>query len=243
MPMLERHGVSLHYEEYGSGYPVLLLAPGAFESSIEWWERSPINPITLLGQNYHLIAMDQRNAGQSRALITATDGWHSFSDDHLALLDYLGIQQCHIVGQCIGCSFALRLIELQPWRISAAALIQPIGSYADPPGPSDGFKRWRSALTDHPEATEAVLDGYQRNLYTYDFVYNTSRESVAACQTPLLIMAGNDKPHPFPVAEEIARLAPHAEFIPEWKEGEPLRIATGRLRDFLAANTPAAQPV
>src|SRR3954464_3155756 len=91
MPMLERYGVSLHYEEYGSGYPILLLAPGAFEFSIEWWERSPINPITLLAENYHLIAMDQRNAGQSRALITATDGWHSFADDHLALLDYLGI--------------------------------------------------------------------------------------------------------------------------------------------------------
>jgi pimeloyl-ACP methyl ester carboxylesterase len=241
MPMLERYGVSLHYEEYGSGYPILLLAPGAFDSAIDWWERSPINPITLLQSDYRLIAMDQRNAGQSRALITATDGWHSFTDDHLALLDYLGIQQCHVLGQCIGVSFALRLIQVQPWRISAAALLQPIGTLVNPPQPSDGFGRWRAALTGHPEATEEVLDGFQRNLYTYDFVYNVSRDFVASCQAPLLVLAGNDKPHPFPIAEEIARLAPNAEFIPEWKQGELLEVATKRIQEFLASHTPVSQ--
>ena len=28
MPVFERAGVSLYYEEYGSGYPLLLFAPG-----------------------------------------------------------------------------------------------------------------------------------------------------------------------------------------------------------------------
>ncbi len=29
MPSFERPGVTLHYEEHGTGFPVLLLAPGA----------------------------------------------------------------------------------------------------------------------------------------------------------------------------------------------------------------------
>jgi len=41
------------------------------------------------------------------------------------------------------------------------------------------------------------------------------------------------------VAEELARLAPHAEFIPEWKEGAPLDAAVKRIREFLLAHVPA----
>ena len=39
MPVLERYGASLYHEESGSGYPVLLLAPGSFQSSIDWWHQ------------------------------------------------------------------------------------------------------------------------------------------------------------------------------------------------------------
>jgi hypothetical protein len=41
------------------------------------------------------------------------------------------------------------------------------------------------------------------------------------------------------VAEEISRLLPNAEFIPEWKEGEPLARAKQRMKEFLAEHTPA----
>ena len=41
MPVFERAGVSLYYEEYGSGYPLLLFAPGGMRSSIDFWRRAP----------------------------------------------------------------------------------------------------------------------------------------------------------------------------------------------------------
>ena len=33
MPIFERAGTSLYYEEFGSGYPLLLFAPGGMRSS------------------------------------------------------------------------------------------------------------------------------------------------------------------------------------------------------------------
>ena len=40
--------------------------------------------------------------GQSHAPITAQDGWDTYTGDHVALLDHLGIDRCHLYGQCIG---------------------------------------------------------------------------------------------------------------------------------------------
>jgi len=54
-----------------------------------------------------------------------------------------------------------------------------------------------------------------RTMYTPDFVYTVPRSFVPTCATPLLVMAGNDQAHPFVIAEELARLAPNAEFVPE----------------------------
>ncbi len=241
MPVLERYGASLYYQESGSGYPVLLLAPGSFQSSIDWWHQGgpATDPTVYLADDFRLIAMDQRNAGRSRALISATDGWHSFTEDHVALLDHLGIERAHVVGACIGVTFALRLIQVQPWRVSAAVLQQPIGTLDPRPGPSGGFKGWREALTDHPEATEAALDGYQNNLYAADFVYAVSRDFVRSCQTPFLVLPGNDRAHPYEIAEEIARLAPNAEFIADWKEAAAQEAAFKRVREFLLTNVSA----
>jgi hypothetical protein len=87
--------------------------------------------------------------------------------------------------------------------------------------------------------TEAVLDAYYRNLYTAGFLYSVDRAFVSSCKTPCLMLAGNDEAHPYPIAEETAKLLPNAEFIPEWKAGAALEAARKRVREFLAKQTPA----
>jgi hypothetical protein len=52
------------------------------------------------------------------------------------------------------------------------------------------------------------------------------------------VLAGNDAAHPFAISEELAKLLPHAEFIPEWKDGAPLAAAKARMKQFLAEHTP-----
>src|SRR5690606_31006746 len=68
MAFVERpDGARVRYEVYGSGYPLLLIAPGGVSSSIEFWQRSTIKPAESFANEFMVIAMDQRHAGLSRA--------------------------------------------------------------------------------------------------------------------------------------------------------------------------------
>ncbi len=125
------------------------------------------------------------------------------------------------------------------WRIACAVIAQSIGRVgAMPSTRSANFEAWTKTLQDHPEATEQVLDAFNQNLYGPGFVYSVDRAFVASCQTPCLVLAGNDAAHPFAISEELVRLLPNAEFIPEWKEGAPLAAAKTRMKQFLAEHTP-----
>lgn len=244
MPSFRHDGATIYYEEFGRGFPILAFAPAGLQSTIEVWSRpaAPINPITEFASTFRVIVMDQRNAGgQSRAPITAQDGWQTYTRDHLALLDHLRIERCHLYGQCIGGSFILSLLNAQPGRVAAAVLAQPIGRVgAMPAGRSARFQAWAESLEDHPEATPQVLDAFHENLYAPGFVYCVDRAFVATCATPCLVLAGNDEAHPWPISEELAKLLPSCEFIPEWKTGAALASARARVKEFLAKHTPRA---
>lgn len=244
MPSFQHHGATIYYEEFGQGFPILTFAPAGLQSTIEVWSRpaAPINPTTELAGAFRVIAMDQRNAGgRSRGPISAEDGWPTYTGDHLALLDHLRIERCHLYGQCIGGSFILSLLKAQPERVAAAVLAQPIGRVgAMPAGRSARFEAWAETLKDHPEATPEVLDALYRNLYGPGFVYCVDRTFVSACATPCLILAGNDEAHPLAISEELARLLPKCDLVREWKTEPALTAARTRVKEFLAKHTPTS---
>src|SRR4051794_35605203 len=100
MPILKIADAEIYYEEFGEGFPVLAFAPGGQASRIANWQRSPRNPsapppwfdaTAELASDFRVIAMDQRNAGRSRAGVTARDDWRSYARDHIALMEHLGI--------------------------------------------------------------------------------------------------------------------------------------------------------
>ena len=173
MPIFQHGDVALNYEEYGSGYPLLVIAPGGMRSVIDFWHRSPFDPTKDLATSFRVIAMDQRNAGGSRAPVSPTDSWETFAADQLALLDHLKIHQCHIMGGCIGSSYCLALIKAAPQRVTAAILQNPIGL-----GP-DGIARFHNMFDDwaaefrqrRPEVSEATLAAFRANMFSGDFVF------------------------------------------------------------------------
>ncbi|HEY1935406.1 MAG TPA: alpha/beta hydrolase [Acetobacteraceae bacterium] len=242
MPGIEHHGAHIYHEEYGSGFPILTFAPAGLASTIAVWGKpmAPMNPTTEFATKYRVIAMDQRNAGgRSHAPVTAQDGWDSYTADHIAVLDHLGIEKCHLYGQCIGGSFILNLLKAQPQRVACAVLAQPIGRVGSPvTARSPRFNEWAETLTDHPEVTPAVLDAFSNNLYGRGFVYCADRAFVSTVQTPCLVLAGNDEAHPYPIAEELSKLLPNCEFMPEWKTGAALETARARVMAFFAEHTP-----
>jgi pimeloyl-ACP methyl ester carboxylesterase len=238
MPIFERDGIRLYYEEHGTGFPVLLIAPGGMRSAVSFWENTPWNPIEQLAPHYRVIAMDQRNAGQSTAPIRATDSWHVYTEDQLALLDHLGVDRFHVAGMCIGGPYIMGLIQAAPQRVASAVLFQTIGLDNNRQAFFDMFDNWANDLKPkRPEVSEEAWEAFKTSMYSGDFLFNVSREFVANCQTPLLVLLGNDLHHPASTSRDIADLAPNATLIEKWKEPEHHAAAKQAVERFLAEHT------
>lgn len=128
MPFVERpDGARIHYEVRGEGTPLLLFSPGGISSQISIWESSAINPFDFSDQ-FMVIGMDQRNAGESTAPLAAPT-WEDCAADQLAVLDDLGIERSLLWGGCIGVAYVLRLLHDAPDRVIAAVGQDPVGLY------------------------------------------------------------------------------------------------------------------
>ncbi len=240
MPVFERDDIAIHYEEHGDGFPILLIAPGGMRSAVPAWANAPWDPVEHLASNYRVIAMDQRNAGQSRAPIRATDGWHVYTEDQLALLDHLGVDRFHAAGMCIGGPYCMGLIQAAPQRVTSAVLLQTIGLHENRQAFFEMFDSWANELKpDRPEVEEGAWQAFRESMYGGDFLFNVSRDFAAGCQTPLLVLMGKDLYHPEATSRELASLAPGSVFVEHWKEPEHQAAAKQQILAFLAANTPA----
>ena len=245
MPFYERGQAKIYYEEHGSGFPLLLLAPGAMQSTIDFWKRAPFDPIEVYANDFHLIAMDQRNAGRSSGPLEPEDPWGMFAADQLGLLDHLGIDRYMALGCCIGCSYILHLILKAPDRMVAGAMEQPIGIEEDGSNLEMFRERiwqgWGDGLRqDRRDITGEALETFGRNMWGGDFVLNVSKDFVRSVQTPLLVMPGNDAAHPRSIGLEVARLLPNSELLEQWRDPPEIVPRTiERIRDFLKAHEPA----
>ena len=129
MPFYEKGPVRIHYEEAGSGFPLLLIAGGGLNSTIAGLTTSPFNAIDEFKGEYRCIAADLRNAnaGQSSGPLEVDRPWDSHTDDHLGLMDHLGIDKFMVMGFCIGGPFIWNLLKRAPNRVVAAVPAQPVG--------------------------------------------------------------------------------------------------------------------
>ena len=248
MPFLDRPDGRIRYEVHGAGFPVLLFAPGGLRSRLEMWPSPPGGPArpwvdwtrALPEAGFTAIAMDQRNAGESRTEIRADHGWHTYAADHLALMDHLGFPRFHVLGGCIGGSFCLKAIKAAPERVASAVLQNPIGRHPEHPGYfPDSHAEWsREQRAARPELDEAALAGFGRNMWDQDFVFCVSRDFVRACPVPTMLLPGTDIPHPAATSTELAALLPGVEVLAEWRGPQHLEQQRSRVVDFLRRMTP-----
>ena len=127
MSFYERGPVRIHYEEAGSGFPLLLIAGGGLNSAISGLTTAPFNPVEEFTAEYRCIASDLRNGnrGQSSGPLEIDRPWDSFADDQLGVMDHLGIDKFMALGFCIGGPFIWNLLKRAPDRVVAAVLAQP----------------------------------------------------------------------------------------------------------------------
>src|SRR5262245_32485750 len=127
----EKGPVRIYFEEAGSGFPLLLIAGGGLNSTISGLKRGdPFNAIDEFKGEYRCVFADLRNAngGQSSGPLEIDRPWDAYTDDHLGVMDHLGIDKFLVLGFCIGGPFIWNLLKRAPDRIVAAVLAQPSGS-------------------------------------------------------------------------------------------------------------------
>ena len=246
MPFYQKGNVRIHYEEAGSGFPLLLIPGGGLNSTIAHL-KAPFDAIEEFRGEYRCIAADLRNAnaGQSSGPLEIDRPWDAYTDDHIGLMDHLGIKEFLVLGFCIGGPFIWNLLKRAPDRIVAAVLAQPSGFRPEMPDLfyNNNIKGWAPGLTaGRPDITMAMVDAFLKKMYgsNPDFVFTVTRDFVRACQTPVLVLPDDVPAHPYAVATESARLAPKSEVsIYPWKDSkEHIAQAVRHVRTFLRAHQP-----
>jgi pimeloyl-ACP methyl ester carboxylesterase len=248
MPVLTRPDAEIDYDDMGSGYPVLMFAPGFLSSRRERWAINPAkpgvpqpwaDPVPFLAPHFRLILLDVRNAGKSSGAIAPGYARYTYTDDHLALLDHLGIEQCHVMGACIGVSFALSLAEAKRGLVTSLVLQNPIGRV-----PYNGdalqseYDQWAEQMSKRPDVDPAILPEIGQALFGGDFVFSVTPEFVAGLDVPLLLMPGDDVMHPPETSAELERLAQRGTTVAPWKGDQQRDAAMLRVGDFLLEGTP-----
>jgi pimeloyl-ACP methyl ester carboxylesterase len=249
MPFYEKGAVRIHYEEVGSGFPLLVIPGGGLNSTIAGLQTHPFNPMVEFKDEYRVIVADLRNAkgGQSTGPLETDRPWDAYTDDHIGLMDHLGIREFMVLGFCIGGPFIWNLLQRAGERVIAAVPAQPSGWRPEMPtlGYDNNMKGWGPELcARRPDITMAMVDTFLTNMYRAraDFVYTATRDFVRGCRTPVLILPDDVPAHPYAVAMESALLAPNSQVsLYPWKDTpDKIPLAVRHIRAFLKANRPAA---
>ena len=251
VPFYQKGDVRIHYQEAGSGFPLLIIPGGGQNSTIGWIAKSaPFNAIEELKSEYRCITADLRNApsGQSSGPLEIDRPWDSYTDDHLGVMDHLGIKRFMVLGFCIGGPFIWNLVKRAPDRIVAAVVSQPVGFRKEIPtlAYDNYMKNWAPELTkQRPDVTTEMIERFLTSMYggsRADFVHSVSRDVVRSCQAPVLVMPDDSPPHPYVIAMESAMLAPKSEVsMYPWKDTkEKIPLAVRHVRTFLRAYRPVA---
>jgi pimeloyl-ACP methyl ester carboxylesterase len=243
----QRGPVRIRYDESGSGFPLLLIAGGGLNSLMANLPRSPFDPIAEFKNEFRCIYADLRNAidGGSSGPLEVDRPWDGYTDDHVGLMDHLGIDRFMVLGFCIGGPFIWNIIERAPSRVAAAVIVQPVGFRPEAPDVmyDASLNRWGAELLKRrPEISQETVQRFVTKMFRTDadFVFTVSRDFVRSCQTPVLIMPDDVPSHPYAVAMESAMLAPKSEVsVYPWKEPkERIPLAVRQVRSFLKAHRP-----
>jgi pimeloyl-ACP methyl ester carboxylesterase len=245
----EKGDVRIRYLDTGGpGYPLLVIPGGGLNSTIQGLIQShPFNAVEEFKGEFRVITADLRNAyaGESTGPLEVDRPWDAYTDDHIGLMDHLGIDQFMVLGFCIGGPFIWNLLERAPNRVVAAVSAQPSGYRPEQPTLfyDNNMAGWGPELMKkRPEITKAMIDRFLTRMYKTDadFVFTVTRDFVKRCQTPVLVLPDDIPSHPYAVAMEVVMLAPKSEVsIYPWKEPpERIPIAVRQIRSFLRAHRP-----
>jgi 4,5:9,10-diseco-3-hydroxy-5,9,17-trioxoandrosta-1(10),2-diene-4-oate hydrolase len=172
-----REDLRLHYHEAGAEHEeTLILLHGGGPGASAWSNFGRNLPV--FAKSYHTLAIDQPGFGRSDKPIEHPQYFTHSADAVAGLMDSLGIERAHFIGNSLGGGAAVRLALNHPARAARLVLMGPgglsvnvfspdptegirhLGRFGAPPGPSkrklEAFLR--VMVYDQSLITEELID-------------------------------------------------------------------------------------
>ena len=179
--------VEIHYEDHGSGRPVMLIHGYPLDGNS--WERQER---VLLANGYRVISYDRRGFGRSSRPVVGYE-YDTFAADLNELLEHLDVADVALVGFSMGTGEVTRYLGTYgSARVRKAALLGAIPPFllktADNPAGVDGevFDGIKAAIV---KDRYAYLEDLFNDFYNVD-VFGGSRISDRAWQASFVVAAG-----------------------------------------------------
>jgi non-heme chloroperoxidase len=144
-----RDGTRLHFRDWGSGRPIVFVAPWGLSS--DWWD---IPVITLSERGWRCVSFDRRGHARSDDPCHGYD-FDTLADDIAAVLDGLDLQDVVLVGHSMGGAEVVRyMTRHNSRRVAHAVLIAPTTPFTmktdDNPGGAtrEALEQFRGLLKD-----------------------------------------------------------------------------------------------
>jgi pimeloyl-ACP methyl ester carboxylesterase len=130
---VERAGVKIAYEVFGSGETTILLLPTWSIVHSRFWKMQ----VPYLARHYRVVTFDGRGNGHSdRPVDLEAYAKEEYVADALAVMDATDTARAAVVGLSMGGQWALLLAANHPDRVSGAVFIAP----ALPIAPAHGYR-------------------------------------------------------------------------------------------------------
>jgi 4,5:9,10-diseco-3-hydroxy-5,9,17-trioxoandrosta-1(10),2-diene-4-oate hydrolase len=157
--------LDLHYHDAGSGTDTLVLLHGA-GPGVSGWSNFGGN-VEHYSAGFRTIIVDMPGFGRSAHPAEYDRSYLRYAADAVvSLLDELGVDQAHVLGNSLGGSVAVRLVLAHPQRVKRMVLMGPgsalsIGLFA--PRPSEGIRRLMEFQL-APEKTKEKMEAFLRSM-------------------------------------------------------------------------------
>jgi pimeloyl-ACP methyl ester carboxylesterase len=159
---LDLDGDEVYFETHGApDAPVVVLGHGAGGNHAIWFQQVPV-----LAADYRVVTWDQRGFGNSTNRYELANP-RTATKDLLAILDHLGVDRAHIVGQSLGGWAAMGLALAHPDRVRTLVLADTLGGI-----PVEGWWKARDTAPregpfNHPALSNEFCVGNPERAHLY----------------------------------------------------------------------------
>jgi pimeloyl-ACP methyl ester carboxylesterase len=119
MPTFDSAGVSIHYEIFGEGRPIVLVHGFAASLQSNWVAPGWIETLRPIRR---VVALDCRGHGESGKPHDSAAYGNAMQDDVIRLMDHLGIDKADLFGYSMGGAISMGLMVRYPERFTSVIL-------------------------------------------------------------------------------------------------------------------------